>query len=76
MSSFQAMPIEIIFHIFSFLTIQDMKQVIIVCKNWNNIGVDKKLWHSACRTIKYQSIKEAKEILSAGCRYYFDFIFK
>ena len=68
MTSIQAMPIEIIFHIFSFLKIQDMKQVIIVCKKWNNIGVDKKIWHLACRTIKHQTIKEAKKILSAGCR--------
>ena len=75
MSSIQAMPIEIFYHIFSFLMIHDMKQVIIVCKKWNKIGVDKKLWHSACRTIKHQTIKEAMEILSAGCRYYFSLFF-
>ena len=59
----------------NFLTIQDMKPVITMCTTWNNIGVNKKLWYSACQTIKYQTLKEAKEILEARCRYHFDLFF-
>ena len=68
MTSIQAIPIEVLFHIFTFLSIQDMKQVITVCTKWNNIGVHKKLWQTACRTIKYKTLNEAKDIIGAVCR--------
>ena len=68
MTSIQIVPTEVLFHIFKFLSIQDMKQVITVCKKWNNIGVHKKLWQTACRTINCKTLKEAKDIIGAVCR--------
>jgi len=60
--SFNLLPPEIIFSIFSFLHFPDLKAVVQVCRVWRNIGEDPKLW----KTLKIVEIHpdDLKTVLS------------
>ena len=68
MISIQLLPAEVLYHVFTFLGVIQLKQVILVSKKWHNIGVEKKLWGSGCRAIKQTNFRKLKEILGAGGR--------
>ena len=68
MISIQSLPAEVLYNIFTFLGVIQLKQAILVCTKWHNIGVDKRLWHSVCRAIKQKTFRQMKEILRAGGR--------
>ena len=60
------LPKELLLRIFQLLSHEDLKIVVLVCKEWKEIGEIPRLWSSLPVTVNTRNMSVMPEILSSG----------
>ena len=66
-SNFSAniLPVEILRKIIFLLPISDLKNVVLVCKTWLEVGSEPKLWEKFRLCINFKNVSRSKELLES-----------
>ena len=60
------LPEEIMCMILEMMSLHDLKNVNLVCRQWHRLGRDPKLWRAAlCMTVTYRNVDMLEEMLNS-----------
>ncbi len=65
---FLRLPHEMMVLIFSYLTIEEIKQARLVCREWRNIGSDEQVWKVVAERLEAHPLVQAWELVSQELR--------
>ena len=58
------LPEEMVLYIVKMLPLSDLKNAVLVCKNWYRIGREPKLWADSRISINYRNVNMVKDIFN------------
>ena len=62
----EILPKEILLRIFELISHEDLRNVVLVCSAWREIGETQSLWSSLSLCVNTGNLRVIPEILSSG----------
>ena len=62
------LPVEMLLETFELLSYEDLKNVVLVCRRWREIGETPRLWSSLPVIVNTRNMSVMPEILRSGRR--------